>query len=108
MTHEPPAISIDRHVALGNMLKDVFNELADIMDNSGANRLIVDRTNNTLIAINRLMIALEEDLNDTVVSKSDPRSILDRVYRGDERLESQIVTRDALMHDAFAGYRDIL
>jgi hypothetical protein len=44
----PPAIAVDRHMTLGNRLKDVFEELGDIMGNSGANDLIVRRTPDAL------------------------------------------------------------
>ena len=104
MTRESPAITVDRHVALGNMFKDVYDELADIINNSGANDLIVDRANNTLVAINRLMIALAHDLNQSASVDTDPRFILERVYSGDDRFE---FGPDAEL-DVFFNWREVV
>jgi hypothetical protein len=100
----PPAITVDRHMNLGNLLKDVFEELVDIMDNSGANDLIVRRAANAVVAINRLTIALEHDLLTTVSVEMDPRFILERVYSGDDRFGYGPTDHEP---DAFANWHEV-
>ena len=85
MTHRMlPAITVNRHMTLGSRLKDVFEELVDIMDNSGANDLIVRRTPDAVMATNRLKVALEHNLYTWVSIEQDPRFILEQVD-GDDR-----------------------
>jgi hypothetical protein len=83
MNCKPPCLPVDRHIRLGNLLNDVFEELNDIAYSSGANDLIVRRAENAAVAVNRLRVALEDDLLATALV--DPRLILERVYRGFDR-----------------------
>jgi hypothetical protein len=103
MTRTPPAITVDRHVGLGNLLKDVYDELNDITYNSGANDLIVCRAERAAVAVKRLLIALEHDLLTSVPIEMDPRFIRKRVYFGDDRFaHDPSDTRP----DAFANWRE--
>ena len=97
----PPAITVDRHMTLGNRLKDVFEELGDI--NSGANDLIVRRTPDAVVATNRLKVALEHDLHTLVSVEQDPRFILEQVD-GDDRFAYD---RTQPEPDAFANWHEI-
>ena len=106
MTRRYPDIDINRHVKLGNLLKDATAELVDIMDNSNANELIVQRASNAVVALHRLKIALEHDLITMVGTELDPRVIAERVYYGDERFEFAC-DLDAVEPDAFANWREV-
>lgn len=100
----PPAITVDHHMTLGNLLKDAFEELVDIMDNSGANDLIVRRTADAVVAINRLKLALEQSLHTLVSVEQNPRFILERVYSGDERFGYDPTDPEP---DAFANWHEV-
>lgn len=100
----PPAITVDRHMTLGNLLKDVFEELVDLMDNSGANDLIVRRAADAVVAINRLKVALEHDLYKLVPVDQDPRFMRERVYGGDDRFAYDATHPEP---DAFANWHEI-
>jgi hypothetical protein len=93
MTHRtPPVITVDRHMALGNLLKDVTEEL------------IVRWASNAVVAINRLKTALEYELKLTIPLELDPRCILEQIYYGGGRFQLCSVEGEP---DAFAHWREV-
>jgi hypothetical protein len=88
----PPAITADRHMTLGNLLKDVTEEL------------IVRRASNAVVAINRLKTALEYELKLTIPLELDPRCILEQIYYGGGRFQLCSVEGEP---DAFAHWREV-
>lgn len=104
MTRINPAIPIDRHMAPGNLLKDVTEELTDIMDNSGADDLIMRWASNAVVAINRLKTALEYELKLTIPLELDPRCILEQIYYGGGRFQLCSVEGEP---EPFAHWREV-
>ena len=90
-------------MTLGNRPKDVFEELVDIMGNSGANDLTVRRTADAVATTNQLKVALEHDLHTLVSIEQDPRFILEQVD-GDDRFAYD---RTQPEPDAFANWHEI-
>jgi hypothetical protein len=75
---------INQHVELGNCIKETRKYLAQCLALIPANSTALRKATQSLLVIDELSFAMEEQLNREVYYARDPRNFIPGVYRGDE------------------------
>jgi hypothetical protein len=102
-THHPP-LTIDDHMHLGNLLKDVRCSLSWLLRHSAVTSKLGRDAMRVITAIDQLRSSLDDRLYYQAPPSHDPRRIAPLVYFGEQRFHLRSYDPDEMEADVFASW----
>jgi hypothetical protein len=104
MTARHPPLTIDDHMHLGNLLKDVRCSLSWLLRHSAVTSKLGRDAMRVITALDQLRSSLDDGLYYQAPPSCDPRRIAPLVYYGEQHFHLRSYDPDEIDADVFASW----